>query len=179
MASKTDTIHVRQAGRGTTLAEYWPLAALVLVSAAGGLALGTGAAPAGTRWGPAFMHGYMGLFLLVFALLKIFDLKGFRRGFRMYDLIARHVHADWSFVYPFIELALGLAYLGWWWPQATYLATILVFAFGAIGVLAGLRRGLDIDCPCMGTILRVPLSTVTLSEDGLMIVMAGMLLAGI
>lgn len=39
---------------------------------------------------------------------------------------------------------------------------------GAIGVVLVLRKGLDIACPCMGNVLSVPLSTVTLSEDGLM-----------
>ena len=34
------------------------------------------------------------------------------------------------------------------------------------------RKGLDIACPCMGNVLAVPLSTVTLTEDGVMVVMA-------
>ena len=64
-------------------------------------------------------------------------------------------------------------------PVFTYTATIVVFEFGTLGVLSALRRGLDIDCPCMGSILKVPLSTVTLTEDLAMVVMAGMLLWGI
>jgi hypothetical protein len=76
-----------------------------------------------------------------------------------------------------VELGLGLAYLAFAWPEATYIATIIVFAFGAAGVLLALRKGLDIACPCMGNVLSVPLSTVTLTEDAAMIVMAAILLA--
>ena len=81
-----------------------------------------------------------------------------------------------GYVYPFVELALGLAYLAFFLPALTYLVTILVFSFGAVGVVLALRRGLDIDCPCMGNILSVPLSTVTLTEDLGMVAMALMLL---
>ena len=123
------------------------------------------------------MHAYGGVFLVFFALLKIFNLKGFMNGFAMYDLIAMR-NSAWGYLYPFIELALGLAYLAFFWPTATYVATIVVFTFGAIGVVLALRRGLDIACPCMGSVLTVPLSTVTLTEDLLMVVMAIMLLMG-
>jgi uncharacterized membrane protein YqgA involved in biofilm formation len=61
-------------------------------------------------------------------------------------------------------------------PTATYLATIALFLFGAIGVIKAVREGLDIDCPCMGSVLSVPLSTVTLTEDFGMAVMAAILL---
>ncbi len=72
------------------------------------------------------------------------------------------------------ELGLGLTCRAL--PTATYIATIIVFTFGAVGVVLALRRGLDIACPCMGNVLSVPLSTVTLTEDGLMVAMAMLLL---
>lgn len=166
--------HVRQEGRGSSLSEYLPLFALVAVSALAGLAFAAGREASTMQ---AVMHGWMGVFLLVFALLKLFDLEGFKDGFAMYDLLARRVRA-YGYVYPFIELALGLAYLSYTAPTVTYVATIVVFGFGTLGVIAALRRGLDIDCPCMGNILSVPLSTVTLTEDLAMIVMAALLLVG-
>lgn len=163
------TYHVRQDGRGKSISDYWPLIALVGVSALAAVAL----AIQGMAWMPAFM----GVFLCVFALLKIFDLKGFRRGFKMYDLLAQRF-PNYALVYPFIELGLGLAYLAGIAPVFTQVATVIVFGFGTLGVLSALRRGLDIDCPCMGSILSVPLSTVTLTEDLSMIAMAAIMLAG-
>lgn len=32
-------------------------------------------------------------------------------------------------------------------------------------VIVALKQNLKIDCPCMGTVLKVPLSTVTLTEN--------------
>ena len=58
----------------------------------------------------------------------------------------------------------------------TYMLTIVILTFGSIGVIRALKAGLDINCPCMGSILDVPLSTVTLTEDIGMAVMALMLL---
>lgn len=165
-------IYVRQEGRGTTLTEYWPLFALTGGSVLAGLAIAGGS---GAMTIAGFMHGFMGVFLVIFALLKIFNLKGFKRGFTMYDLLARRVR-NYAFVYPFIELALGLAYLAFFMPVATYVVTITVFAFGTLGVLSALRDSLDIDCPCMGSILSVPLSTVTLTEDLAMVAMAALML---
>ncbi len=93
----------------------------------------------------------------------------------MYDLLARRV-PGYAFMYPFIELALGLAFLGGVTPAFTQWATVIVFGFGTLGVLSALRRGLNVDCPCMGSILSVPLSTVTLTEDLSMVAMAGFML---
>jgi hypothetical protein len=168
----TDAVHQRVEGRGGRLADYVPLIALVLVALAAALAIVQGFG-GGLREG---MHAYMGVFLTVFALLKIFDLEGFADGFHMYDLAARHVSRKWGYAYPFVELALALAYFGFAAPVAVYWATLLVFLFGAAGVLLALRRGLDIDCPCMGNVLSVPLSTVTLVEDLGMAAMAAILL---
>ena len=164
--------HVREENRGASLSAYWPLISLVVVSGLAGFAIAAGF---GGLTMTGFMHGYMGVFLVIFALIKLFDLEGFKDGFAMYDLLARRVRA-YGYVYPFIELALGLAYLAFFAPTFTYIATIVVFLFGTAGVVSALRRGLDIDCPCMGNILSVPLSTVTLTEDLGMVVMAGLLL---
>ncbi len=116
------------------------------------------------------MHYFMGVFLLIFALLKLFDLSGFADGFQMYDLLAKRFR-PYALVYPFIELSLGLGYLAFWQPLVVYSATAVVLGFGALGVIRALQKGLDLECACMGTILKVPLSTVALTED---LAMAGM-----
>jgi len=123
----------------------------------------------------SWMHDWMGFFLVVFSMFKFFDLPGFADGFGMYDLLAKRTRA-YAYIYPFIELALGLGFLSRWNPAAIYSATIVVMVFGALGVVSALKKGLDINCPCMGNVLSVPLSTVTLTEDLGMAVMAGIML---
>lgn len=156
MASKP-AYHKQDDTRGKSPGEYWPLASLILVSALAAMAL---ASQSGREW----MHYFMGFFLCVFALLKLFHPGAFADGFQMYDLIAKRWRG-YAYAYPLIELGLGLAYLAFWQPLLTYSATVLVMAVGSIGVISALRRGLDINCPCMGSVLDVPLSTVTLTED--------------
>ncbi len=146
---------------------YWPLFALVLIAALQAAALTYGM----QKNIFAGMHFFMGFFLCQFAMLKLFHPRGFADGFQMYDLVAKKF-SGYAYLYPFIELGLGLSYLSFVYPIATYAITVLVMGTGAIGVIRALRQGLDVRCACMGTVLDVPLSTVTLSEDIGMGVMA-------
>lgn len=151
---------------------YRPLAVLILVAAAAGAAVAWGMQGGWMEW----MHGFMGSFLCSFAMLKLFHPERFADGFRMYDIVARR-HRAYAYLYPFIELGLGLAYLAFLVPPVTYALTVIVMAVGTVGVVGALRRGLDINCPCMGSVLDVPLSTVTLTEDIAMGLMAAVMLA--
>lgn len=139
---------------------YWPLIALTSISALAALAITYAVQMDFMAW----MHFFMGFFLCCFSMLKIFNIEGFANGFQKYDLLAKHSRL-YAKIYPFIELTLGLGYLSMMFPQIIYSATVLVMGFGAIGVLYALKNGLNINCPCMGSILKVPLSTVTLTED--------------
>ena len=118
-----------------------------------------------------WMHYFMGFFLCCFSMLKIFNLASFADGFQMYDVLAKQTRV-YAYLYPFIELGLGLGFLSFIVPKIIYGITIITMTLGAIGVLSALKKGLDINCPCMGSILKVPLSTVTLTEDISMIVMS-------
>jgi hypothetical protein len=146
---------------------YWPLFTLILIAALEAVALTYGMHKGMYAW----MHFFMGFFLCKFAMLKLFNLRGFAKGFQMYDIVAKKF-SGYAYVYPFVELGLGLLYLSSAYPVATYTITIAVMGIGAIGVIRALRQGLDVRCACMGTVLDVPLSTVTLSEDIGMVVMA-------
>ena len=149
------------------LKTYWPLISLVAIAAAAGFALNWNAQGGLMDW----MHYFMGMALCSFAMLKIFNISGFADGFQRYDLLAKRSRA-YALAYPFIELGLGLGYLSFAVPFLVYTATILVMGIGAVGVIKSLKTGLKINCACMGTVLKVPLSTVTLTEDIGMGVMA-------
>lgn len=151
--------------------KYWPLLALILVAAAMSCVLIL------SRSGGTIeaMHYFMGFFLCQFALLKLFHPRDFADAFQMYDLIAKRWRL-YAFVYPILELAMGLLYLSLLVPTITYILTILILGIGAIGVIRALLQGLDVRCACMGTALDVPLSTVSLTEDLAMIAMASWML---
>jgi hypothetical protein len=147
--------------------KYWPLAALILIAILAASFLYYGIGTEKNEW----MHFFMGFFLCQFSMLKLFHPSDFADGFQMYDLIAKKSRT-YAYLYPFIELGLGLSYLAFISPKTIALITILVFGLGIIGVIKALQKGLDVRCACMGTILDVPLSTVTLTEDIGMVLMA-------
>ncbi|MEI8301383.1 MAG: MauE/DoxX family redox-associated membrane protein [Chlamydiota bacterium] len=154
-----------------SIKDYWPLIVLLLVTFLAATALTYGQKKSSYQG----MHFFMGLFFCIFAMFKLFNLAGFVTGFRLYDLLAKKV-AAYGYFYPFIELALGLAYLSFICPILTYSITVILMVLGSIGVIQSLKNGLDTRCVCMGTVLNVPLSTVTLIEDVGMGVMAFIML---
>jgi len=165
------TYKKQEKNRGKELKDYWPLMSLILIAASAGYALTLHTQGGLMNW----MHYFMGIFLCCFAMLKMFNLSAFADGFQMYDLIATRSRA-YAYVYPFIELGLGLSFLAFLAPTMTYTVTIIVMVLGTFGVVSALRQDLDINCPCMGSVLDVPLSTVTLTEDLGMGIMAAIML---
>lgn len=117
------------------------------------------------------MRLFMGGFFIAFSFFKMLDLRGFADAYRSYDLVAKAV-PGYGFVYPFIELALGLAYLADRQPQIVNLATAIVMGISLIGVMKAVLSKQAIRCACLGTVFNLPMSTVTIIEDGLMVAMA-------
>jgi len=121
------------------------------------------------------MGRFMAGFFLVFSFFKLLDLRGFADAYSTYDIVA----ARWpvyGYIYPFIELALGAAYLTGFVPLATNIVTILVMGVSTIGVVKSLTARRKIRCACLGTVFNLPMSFVTLVEDVLMVVMAAVML---
>jgi uncharacterized membrane protein YphA (DoxX/SURF4 family) len=117
------------------------------------------------------MNAFTGYFFVLLSMFKFFDLKGFADGFQMYDIVAKRFRA-YAYAYPFIELALGLGFLSGVWPLLTNVVTVIVMAVSAIGVIQNVLSGSKIKCVCLGTALNVPLSTVSVVENGGMGIMA-------
>lgn len=123
------------------------------------------------QWMTHFMAG----FFLVFSLFKMLNLKGFAESYVMYDVIARRI-PTWAYVYAFVEFALGIAYLIDFNPIVTNWVTVIVMTVSIIGVLQTVLNKKKIQCACLGAVFNLPMSTVTIIEDGLMIVMSAAML---
>ena len=103
-------------------------------------------------------------FFLVFAGFKMIDLKGFAEGYSSYDLLARRVF-KYGYVYPFIELFFGLAMILDPTSKPLLLAEICIMSFSGLGVAIKLKRKEKFQCSCLGTLLKVPLTKITVVED--------------
>jgi cation transport ATPase len=122
-----------------------------------------------------FMLDFMGLFYIVFSFFKLLDLKGFPESFRMYDPLAKVVPA-YGWIYPFIEVALGVMFLMRFEIELTLIITLIVLGITTIGVTKTLLDKKAIQCACLGTALKLPMTKATLIENSIMIVMAVMML---
>lgn len=117
------------------------------------------------------MLDFMGLFYIVFSFFKFLDLKGFPESFRMYDPLAKAMPA-YGWVYPFIELSLGLLFLMRWQIQTALLITIVILGITTFGVTKTLLDKKSIKCACLGTALNLPMTEATFIENTIMLVMA-------
>lgn len=128
-------------------------------------------AASGSFNGEIWMRHFMAAFFLLFSFFKMLDLKGFAESYSTYDIIAKK-WPGWGYVYPFIELALGIAYLLKLHPLLTNAVTFVVMGTSIVGVLQSVLNKRQIKCACLGAVFNLPMSTVTIIEDALMIVMS-------
>jgi YHS domain-containing protein len=117
------------------------------------------------------MNHFMGGFFLFFSFFKFLDLRGFADVYRTYDIVAKG-YPFYGWLYPFIELALGMAYISQISIKATHSVTLAVMLISSVGVIQSLLRKNQIQCACLGTVFNLPMSKVTLIEDLLMAAMA-------
>jgi cation transport ATPase len=153
---------------GSWLATYKPLLLIAVFIAGVSIIASGGELSTGMTY---FMAG----FFLVFSFFKFLDLKGFASSYAMYDVLAMRVPL-YGYVYPFLELGLGIAYLTGFNPVVTNWATVIIMGFSSIGVIQSVLNKKKIRCACLGAVFNLPMSTVTIVEDLLMVGMAGLML---
>jgi len=122
-----------------------------------------------------FMIPFMGGFFVVVSILKFVDWKGFAQQFALYDVVAKRSKL-YAFTYPVIEFGLGVAFLLSFQLIITATITFIIMSVGSIGVAQNLLSKNPINCACLGTKIKLPLTTFTLFEDVLMAIMALMIL---
>lgn len=172
--------------KNSKIKDYWPLIVLVamvmalstiihLSESRATLSIEIGG-PLGGWMG--WMHLVMGFFFCFLAMFKLFDLRGFVDGFSTYDLVSKKFR-EYGYLYPFLELGLGLCYLMRQPSTLLYMVTIALMALSSMGIVQSMTQKKKLHCACMGTVLKVPLSTVSLIEDAGMGVMALVMLLSV
>jgi copper chaperone CopZ len=121
------------------------------------------------------MRHFMSGFFLIFSFFKLLNLKGFAESYVMYDVLAKQIPV-WAYLYVFIELGLGIAFLINFNPIVTNSINVVVMSISIIGVLQSVLNKKKIQCACLGAVFNLPMSTVTIIEDALMIAMSGIML---
>ena len=126
--------------------------------------------------GKMFLHNFMTGFFLVFSFFKLLDVKAFAESFQMYDLLAAKLPV-YGKIYPFIELSLGVLCLIHFQVFYVYVADIIIMGFGALGVIQSVLDKRKIRCACLGSVFNLPMSTITIIENSLMVLIGIILLS--
>lgn len=122
-----------------------------------------------------FMSNFMGMFFLGFAFFKLLNVGKFADAFATYDVIARRSRT-YAISYPWIEFALGLLFVTGSFLTVANILTVVIMSIGLVGVIMAVRKKQAIQCACLGTAFNLPMSSVTIIENSVMIAMAiGML----
>jgi len=121
------------------------------------------------------MTDFMGSFFIVFGAFKVINLHGFAEAYSIYDIVAKQFRA-YAYAYPFIELALGVAYLTRYQHTMVNWVTLILMIVSSIGVAQELAQKKEIPCACLGVVFKIPMTYVTLLEDFLMGAMAALML---
>ena len=81
-------------------------------------------------------------------------------------------------IYPFLETALGIAFLLEWQVPIALVVTLVILSFTTFGVLRSILQKNAIQCACLGTALQLPMTEATLIENGIMLTMSSILFLG-
>jgi hypothetical protein len=79
-------------------------------------------------------------------------------------------------MYPFIETALGLLFLLRFEITIALYSTLVILGITTIGVTKTLLDKKSIQCACLGTALKLPMTEATFIENTIMLVMAAIML---
>ena len=122
------------------------------------------------------MRNFMGGFFVVFSFFKLLNLSAFADAYASYDVAAMRMPV-YGYIYPFIELGLGAAYLAAFGGVITDLVTLAVMSLSTVGVVRSLLKKHAIRCACLGTVFNLPMSKITVVEDLSMVLMSAVMIA--
>ena len=118
-----------------------------------------------------FTLDFMGLFFIIFSFFKMLDLKGFSVSFKMYDPLAKVVPV-YGFLYPFVETALGIMFLMRIQIIFALIVSLIILLATTVGVTKTLLSKKIVQCACLGTHLKLPMTEATLIENIIMLSMS-------
>jgi glutaredoxin len=149
---------------------YIPVIALFSMTALAALALSTSLF--GTPLTIRAAEWFIGLSMIVLALLKLQDVEKFSAMFLNYDLLSRR-WVPYASLYPFLEGLAGVLMLS---GQLTWLSVPIAMFIGTEGAVSVFKAVYidkrELKCACVGGSSNVPLGFVSLTENLMMVAMA-------
>jgi glutaredoxin len=149
---------------------YRPVIALFTMTAL--MAMATSYAVTGSLLTIRAAEWFIGMSMIVLALLKLQNVETFATMFLNYDLLAKR-WVPYSYVYPFAEGAAGVLMVA---GALTWLSVPIALFIGTVGAVSVFKAVYvdkrELKCACVGGSSNVPLGFISLTENLMMIVMA-------
>jgi hypothetical protein len=115
---------------------------------------------------------FIGMSMIVLALLKLQNVESFATMFLNYDLLAKR-WVPYSYIYPFAEGLAGVLMVA---GALTWLSVPVALFIGTVGAVSVFKAVYidkrELKCACVGGSSNVPLGFVSLTENLMMIGMA-------
>lgn len=154
---------------------YRPVLAVFAMTAL--MAMAASQAATGT---PFTIHAgmwFIAFSMCVLAMLKLQDIETFSSMFLNYDLLASR-WVPYAYIYPFAEGLAGVLMAAEVLPWLSIPIALTIGTIGAISVFKAVYSDKrELKCACVGGSSKVPLGFVSLTENLMMVGMAGWMLA--
>ena len=154
---------------------YRPVLAVFAMTAL--MALAASHAAYGTPLTIRAVEWFIAFSMCVLAILKLQNIESFSSMFLGYDLLAQR-WVPYSYIYPFAEAAAGILMIS---GALTWLSIPIALFIGSIGAVSVFKAVYldkrELKCACVGGDSNVPLGFVSLTENLMMVAMAGWMLA--
>lgn len=115
---------------------------------------------------------FIGMSMIVLALLKLQNVEAFATMFLNYDLLAKR-WVPYSYIYPFAEGLAGVLMVA---GALTWLSVPVALVIGTIGAVSVIKAVYidkrELKCACVGGSSNVPLGFISLTENLMMVAMA-------
>jgi uncharacterized membrane protein YphA (DoxX/SURF4 family) len=126
------------------------------------------------------MTGIVRFFLAVFlggvfvfaGAMKIFDPPPFAQSISNYHILPHEMVNLTAITLPWIEWISGAMLLTGIWVRANAILIGVMLTMFIIAILAGILRGLNIECGCYGNTDTSPVGWMKIGENAIMLIMA-------
>jgi glutaredoxin len=149
---------------------YKPVIALFAMT--GLMAMAVSYAVSGSILTVRALEWFIGMSMVVLALLKLQNVETFATMFLNYDLLAKR-WVPYSYIYPFAEGLAGVLMVA---GAFTWLSVPLALFIGAVGTVSVFKAVYidkrELKCACVGGSSNVPLGFISLTENLMMVAMA-------
>lgn len=154
----------------TKAPSYRPVIALFVMTAL--MAMAASYAVGGSLLTVLAGEWFIGMSMVVLALLKLQNVETFATMFLNYDLLAKR-WVPYSYIYPVAEGVAGVLMVA---RALTWLSVPIALFIGTVGAVSVFKAVYvdrrEIKCACVGGSSNVPLGFVSLTENLMMIAMA-------